>query len=173
MIDWFSANGEWIVPLSTMMVAVIALSVSIWQGWTTRTHNRKSVIPRLNIEARTLIDEDSGYGVHNVGLGPAEIEDMQIFVDGKQIPGTGEERATQMLKALGLHVRGMSIMWLGRGTLLPAGKMFWFIRLPKDLVSDATIDMMGPAFKRIRVVIKYSSIYGDIFPDADSDLPTF
>jgi len=87
-----------ISTLATLLVAVSAVGLSVWEGLEMRQHNRLSVLPNLEIETRQLtlepgaeIDlegtqdtiEDTTFAlqiaVENSGLGPAVFERVLLY----------------------------------------------------------------------------------------------
>lgn len=94
-----------ISTLATLLVAVSAVSLSVWEGLEMRRHNRLSVLPNLEARARQLTLEpgetietgtarqtfdDSTYVlellVRNSGLGPAVFERARLFQAGASRP---------------------------------------------------------------------------------------
>ena len=72
----------------TILVALCAIALSIWQGYEMRLHNRLSVLPHLDT-FHSQINPDSvytiRYGVKNSGLGPAVVQDFLVFQEGEQV----------------------------------------------------------------------------------------
>jgi len=64
-----------LTAISSIIIALIALGISIWQGIETRNHNRQTVTPNLSI-TRDFRNEakDVGIFIESVGLGPVIIK---------------------------------------------------------------------------------------------------
>jgi len=68
------------------ILAICAISLTIWQGASNRKHNRLSTRPHLTLTSNTLV-KDVFYSadLKNDGLGPAFIKDISIFLDDKEV----------------------------------------------------------------------------------------
>jgi len=79
----------------TLVVAVTAIALSVWEGYETRLSNRLAVQPYLEGSSR-LLTEDSTYSytvyVNSDGLGPAVYE--KILVYGPQADSTAQPAVT-------------------------------------------------------------------------------
>ncbi len=75
--------------ISTILIALIALGLTIWQARTTQKHNRLSLRPHLMFDVR--YDEESPQ-IHivlkNSGVGPAYVTDYSVTLDGKPYTGS-------------------------------------------------------------------------------------
>ena len=63
----------------------MALIVSIYEGYEIRKHNRLSVRPHLQNDVNRRGVTDYSIGIKNGGLGPAIIEEFEIFANGKKM----------------------------------------------------------------------------------------
>lgn len=75
-------NWEKYAALSSMFVAVFALAISIWQGYTMKEHNKLSLRPYLETELNN--DEAGSWElfINNHGMGPAQASQVHFYVDG-------------------------------------------------------------------------------------------
>lgn len=62
-----------VVAASSVVIAVLALAVSVYQSMLTRRHHRQSVQPALQLHIRLRTGEKAGLRLVNVDLGPALI----------------------------------------------------------------------------------------------------
>ena len=72
--------------LAALFVAFIAVAMAAWDGFESRVHNRKSVVPILNPEvSRAFTDTHSTLTmrVDSVGLGPVKVTDFYVFFNGQ------------------------------------------------------------------------------------------
>ena len=80
-----SAKTQTIANLLTILVALAAIGLSIWEGRENRLHNRLSVMPHLErIEStlrKGLADSTFSvkYAMYNSGLGPAVLHDVLVY----------------------------------------------------------------------------------------------
>jgi len=103
--DSASSSGSWLQILAnyaTLLVAVSAVVLSVWQGYEMRKHNRLSVLPNLDVMgARLELTEgdrvqhggtpetmtERSYvlklGIENTGLGPAVFEKALLYRAGE------------------------------------------------------------------------------------------
>ena len=58
-VDLFQA----ITTIATVIIAVVALFLTVWQAWMTRKHNYNSVRPILTYE-RHYTPTDDGFGIY-------------------------------------------------------------------------------------------------------------
>jgi hypothetical protein len=82
-----------IVSVVALSVSVVALCISAFQVWETREHDRATVKPLLDFSYETDDYEPQvGLKVKNVGLGPALIRSVQVYVDRKPVAGWDEAK---------------------------------------------------------------------------------
>ena len=125
-------GGGWLQILAnyaTLLVAVSAVLLSVWQGYEMRTHNRLSVLPRLEAEVRQLrleageeievggtieqVDEPTfvlQMRLENRGLGPAAIRQVRLYRAGTSAPlhttqQEGDEISLRMVDSLWSRVQ--------------------------------------------------------------------
>jgi hypothetical protein len=102
--DSETLSGSWLQILAnyaTLLVAVSAVLLSVWQGYEMRQHNRLSVLPNLDVTVRQLTVERGeqlefagmresvpqpthflGVSIENTGLGPAVVQKAKLFRAG-------------------------------------------------------------------------------------------
>ena len=79
------AKAQLIANILTVLVAVTAIGLSIWEGRENRLHNRLSVLPnleRIEASARGGYTDSTyslKYALYNSGLGPAVLQDVVVF----------------------------------------------------------------------------------------------
>lgn len=157
-------EGIWnlIADNSSMVIAISALVLTVWQAYITRQHNKLSVSPYLTTWSHT----DGGNGhysieIMNNGIGPALIKAFQVFVDGVEIKGNESElveKATQKLFG---------------GYEYQSANCFSFHWAEKNKHKVFSIKFIGQrklnyqeykqTIERARLVIEYESIYKDKF----------
>src|SRR5688572_25280527 len=82
-----------VTAMSAVFIALLALTVTIWQAALTRRHNRLSVRPHLRIDwlvSDEGTDEKVSVVLSNNGLGPAIIKRFQWKIDGKPLARSKE-----------------------------------------------------------------------------------
>ncbi len=88
-VRWLASDrAQTLANVLTIIVAVAAIALSIWEGVENRRHNRLSVLPHLE-RAGLNLNEDSVYtmrfAVENTGLGPAVLQNFLVFHDGEKV----------------------------------------------------------------------------------------
>ena len=78
-------SSDKIVSFCAIVISVIALFVSIWQGVLTREHNKLSVKPNFLI-APVLEGKGGKNGIYlsNAGLGPGIISDAKLIINDEE-----------------------------------------------------------------------------------------
>jgi hypothetical protein len=90
-----------ITAVCSIVTAVAALSVSVYQARATRIHNRHSVRPILKLSASFHRgDTAGGLRLTNVGLGPAAITKTILTFDGNQLGEFSESNVNVVREAM-------------------------------------------------------------------------
>lgn len=143
------------------LVAIIALYevVELWQ------YNRLSAIPRLGFE-RILVPASRyptpGLYLTNYGPGLAILETYKVYVDGEEVIERWKY-AIQMLRLDDLPGFRYATPILS----LPPGQEFnmMWVEFASQNFTDEHKDKFTEALSRLRIEIKYSSIYGEEFTE--------
>ena len=114
-------SSDRILSISAIIIAVVSILVSVWEGTETRKHNRLSVQSKLEISFKANVN-NFGYSLVNSGLGPAIIYDKKTFVDGKEIDYSGFSGFEDFLEKLGLEDRYMGQGAINPGNSIKAGR---------------------------------------------------
>ena len=166
-----------IANLLTIIVALCAIGLSLWEGYETRRYNRLSVLPRLE-PANLFRNEDSlytiRYAVENTGLGPAVVQNFIVFRDSTGVFDTDTSsgrysflRIREELEQLPFHVGAFTRAYVA-GEMLEAGEEHLLIDLwipsfddvdsldysPQRRVRDEVLDKRS-------FVLCYCSVYGE------------
>jgi hypothetical protein len=94
------------VQAATLVVAVCALAVTVWQGVVTRKHNRLSVTPVLTLYRREI---DGVITLKNNGTGPALIVSQEIYFRGEPLEEESFQKAIPHLVDSGHLLPGAAI----------------------------------------------------------------
>ncbi|SEA68158.1 hypothetical protein SAMN04488051_10589 [Alkalimonas amylolytica] len=150
-----TVNWEKYTALSSMLVAVCALVISIWQSYSIQQHNKLSLRPYL--EAHSNLDEDGSWDlyIHNQGMGPAQVIAVHFEVDGKPYPNREE-----FLLALGelpeCYARGN----IDRFYKVGDRQMAFRAQKESCFKTEPELLMM---FSRVHIVLEYQSLYGESY----------
>jgi hypothetical protein len=152
-------------PVLTLVIAVVAIGLAIWEGMESRRQNRLTVQPRIAAEINTGRESGRAYirmSVESTGLGPAVINTFRVFFDGALQDATGAPDASvwrNVLAAFDPSETQINARTLGTGYYFPAGReetLFEARRVQSD--SDAT--SLAGSLARLGLQICYCSVYG-------------
>ncbi|WP_316367753.1 hypothetical protein [Candidatus Thiodiazotropha sp. CDECU1] len=148
-----------IIASSAVIIASIAVGVSIWQGYLQRKHFRLSVKPNISVHSDHTSEEEVIFTMRSNGLGPAIIKSFAIEVDGKQVPSQGDGLMKNALIGIGIDVIGDAKC----KHFLPSiddvygpGEDLMLLDITYDPESRENIK---EAISRLKFSINYSSIY--------------
>jgi hypothetical protein len=159
----FTLSAEAVIALASLIIAMCALVFTIKQARDAHRHNKLSVTPFLT----TWFTQDFTSHHYRVllinnGIGPALIRSFAIEVDGHFVggpPSDQVERAVQLLFPNHNYT-------LGHGYVGPR-----YIMASKEERALADITFIDPPFPtradigamehRVKILIRYDSIYGD------------
>jgi hypothetical protein len=144
------------VPL---FVSVLALGTAIWSARATRTHNRLSVKPSVAFarDGASIGTGRVGLSVRNDGLGPAQIDQLHVYLDGVQITRWEETLRKAMFYTPSANLRWM---WFPYSITLRPGESIPLYAADNTGVYDkggfnAFID------KRLFVIVHVCSMYDE------------
>ncbi len=163
--------------LLTILVAVAAIGLSVWEGRENRLHNRLSVLPRLERVQSIVRDglEDSTYTVtyalENSGLGPAVLQKVLVFEDGEKVFESSKSEDyfdfagfLDEINALPFYI-GAYTHGRAAGEMLQAEKEHLLFRLEVEIEGDDA--PWTPGIVKEQVIDRYSfafcycSVYGE------------
>lgn len=159
------ADYSLIISVCAIIIAIVTVIVSIWQGIVMRKHNRLSVTPHIRIDGEFNMnpDKDNKYILINSGIGPAVIMSIQIIIDGKILPEEGFSMFRSVFKLLNL-VYDEATTWLpNKNDIIAPGEKFDMISICYGKNYVTTKEAIQNAIQRMGFVIKYKSIYGQEF----------
>lgn len=148
----------------TLLVALAAIGLTVWEGLENRRHNRLSVQPRLAASIQAGRSGEGEYvrlAVENNGLGPAVISSFRVFLDGRVV----DDGSSPSNRPWGPVIEavpegtGIDAHSFGAEYFFPAGDeaiVFEARRPPSDDPRSVLADLLP----RIAVDICYCSIYG-------------
>jgi hypothetical protein len=155
---WFRQNFQIITALAAMAVSVIALFVAWDQSRVMRAQQHGAVIPALQIDGFISGDGSQlsiGVNVFNNGVGPAFIENVQVYRDGIR-----HDSLDALLEAMGVETLDRSwTSMLGR-VMAPAQTVEAArFQLPMNEIDSALIANMSAEFSRWETRICYCSVF--------------
>ncbi len=166
---------DWITPeitiaISSVVIAVCALGISIWQGYLTRKHNRLTVNPYAVIQVDlSAQSEQVGVQIRNQGVGPMIINSIGIrrendYIDFKNMSITKDF----------LDLQGGDFVFrinTGSVSILP-NEETWIISTTKHQSNKDLISRLKAALNNSTIEITYKSIYGEKY-NCSFHVPSF
>lgn len=148
-----------IIAIATVVVAIVALGVALWEGKISRRHNRLSVMPLLTIRHHLGGSQRFlGLSVANDGLGPALITACTLEVDGRVIQDPDYDAWEAAVSSLGLHHISPRVRTFGRKEVIRSGDAVWLL---SAAITDDHAAALDAALRRVNVRVAYESIHGD------------
>lgn len=150
---------ETLISICSFIIALCSLFFTLWQTHTQRTHNRISVKPHLFTFIERNKDNDSAtikVLLLNNGLGPAFINDFQIYLDGKPY----DDAYAAIDEVIGSELsKNSSKTVLGDEYAMSANEKKTLISVQFKLDANNHIDEVETKLARLDLVIEYSSAY--------------
>lgn len=145
----------------TIFIAILALSVSIWNVIEARRHQQLSVTPKLNLSTK-FRGKDGNYGVRikNCGLGPATIISIRLIFDGK-IVKDDHESWLKAFQESGLDLFCWHIQRPYSQETIYTGEYAWILRTDKF---DQEANDVIRALNCLQIKVIYESMYKKIQP---------
>ena len=157
-------------PPLTLVIAVAAIGLAIWEGAENRRHNRLSVLPRLGAEINSGREGSSEFirmAVESTGLGPAVIKTFRIYLDG--IPqdsavASGVSRWQGVIGVFDAEGTTINAHSFGNEYFFPAGRQQILLEVTRPDAAAVAGETLSDALDRIALQVCYCSIY-----DTDCD----
>lgn len=134
-------SSKWV-----MLIAILALSTSLYESYEFRKHNRLSLRPYLDQTVYVQGQEYYKLSVQNEGLGPAIIEEFTILANTKIVSNWNSA-----LAEIGVH-KFSALSTLKKGNIISAGESITLVK----------IDTLLSKYN-LKFIIKYSSVYEERF----------
>lgn len=153
------------VDFCTVVIAVCALVLSIWQGIENRQFNRLASRPILVLGTQ-LADQNPELGLKlsNEGPGPALIKKLTVFIDGKPVVEDSAESIMLIVRRkCGLGDSAFIHSWLGHGAPFGSGKERFLLGLKRKNLTKERREHLEKALKKVIFIIDYESVYGEKF----------
>lgn len=151
-------------PLLTLVIAITAIGLALWEGAENRRHNRLTVQPRIGAEINSGRDDAGEYvrmSIESTGLGPAVINTFRIYFDGVLQESTDSATASvwqKVLDAFGTADTQINAHAIGAGYYVPPGarQVLFEARRPRP---DSTAAALAETMGRLALQICYCSVY--------------
>ncbi len=152
-------NADKIVSFSAILISLATMGVYIYQTHLIQKQQHASVMPYLMIGYSHHSNEHFNVEITNNGLGPAFVEEVNVYFQGKKYPNTdlGVFFYDYNFKRDTLSFGNSSIII---GTLIPSGKTIVNV----EANDRKNADKFNKYFRNdepLKLEIIYSSVYGE------------
>lgn len=146
------SKSEKIQSLIAILIALMALFISLWQGFEQRRHNRYSVRPLLTYDINSY-NLTKSIRLSNDGLGPALIKRFVLEIDGEKLDAEDGNPWKQVVEKRGLQGKFSEMYYFSEGTTMKADRSMNLFTWKLDSVQQLDIS----------ILIEYNSIYEEEF----------
>ena len=155
--------SDWIA-ISSVVVALCALGISIWQGFLSRQHAHLSARPI--IESNFNNHGEVGVEIFNAGLGPAVLTSFQAIYKEQEFDmfrGSEVERLAELLidNRADLPLMKFNFRIPTNHSAIAPGDTVKLLNVACEW--DVVVQRMRRAFTQIELKITYQDIYGKSF----------
>ena len=155
------------------IIAALAFIVAIWNGLSSRKHNKNSVQPHLFFETVSPNNESAGLVLRNAGRGPAIIDKFVLGIDElwedkinekawKKVIDFIESSGKIVMKKNKIKITPYSNIchFEPNQAIEPSEKVF-IIELTEEDKIDRSMDFLSEVIQRLWIKIEYHSLYND------------
>jgi len=151
-------DAQTVTAICSVIIALVALFISIWHAHTTRQHNRLSVRPCLNFhKVVTREPPKAAIFLTNNGVGPAFIKEFRVYIDGKLQDDFKAPDWPEVASMIGLVSRYAEGIIFGERTAIAATKTQLVFEV--SITEEDEPSQILNAINRIDIFIKYESAY--------------
>ncbi|MBA6380185.1 MULTISPECIES: hypothetical protein [unclassified Colwellia] len=155
---------ELIISISSIVIAVSAVAINIWQAAITRKHHKLSVCPHLTVDYDSRPSSDISFILNSTGLGPSKLKKYKWVINGKDIPIRTTQDHTLLVESLGLADHDIEFYAPSTGRFIEQGFNSTLLTFSDTSNSSKHGIIKAQIAKNIiEVVFEYESIYGEIF----------
>ncbi|WP_444905432.1 hypothetical protein ACJJIQ_09610 [Microbulbifer sp. ANSA003] len=161
---------KYVIDFSALLVACIALGLTIWQGRTQIEHNHITLEPRINSYFSNNSKEGQ-WGIYlvNNGMGTGFVSDLIVLVDGVEVPENERGKFFSALIALNLNPLCFMVGAPRPNDSIQVGDEKFIVEATEEglLIPQSCprerLRLMEYQRNRLDYILKIKSIYGDEF----------
>ena len=163
--------GEFIksygIPISSLIIALMAVLISIYQGDITKENNILSVRPAVSVKYSN--EGARGIFLKNSGLGPAVIENIEAIYYGDTFKLNNGKEISSLLKGLNVS---QAVINPTRGYYLAEKEIVPIVAVNSERLYYIDHDSLVDFMRNSLFYVTYQSIYDEKF-SYESDSATF
>ena len=146
---------------TAIVVACIALVLTVYEARQSRQHNRLSVAPRFGGDSAVVpTAERAKITLTNAGLGPAVIRGFRWTLDGKSKDQLKVQNFSDLTRLLDIG-SGIVYEFPLREDVIGAGSVVTAVSVPVGTYTPARAAQIRAAFGRLGFEIDYASLYDE------------
>jgi hypothetical protein len=155
------------VDVSAVIISACALAVSINQANETEKVSSASVFPHIDMSiiGGEGSSKEKGIVLDNAGIGPAFIDDFNIYVDDKIIEGEKKDlwwNSFMSLGFTGVEANDFRYTYLTKSLVIKEGQRFYLIKPNlRDGKQRTLTDDEWEKLHRLSIRIDYHGAFGD------------
>lgn len=167
-MTFIADNYEIITAFSSIIIATLAIFLSLNEGSSNRKHNRLSVRTYIVLhQYKNIVDKTYYHSIalENNGLGPAIIKSYEVFHDGVMLGDRTDEEALiskidKKVSEFGVATEHGRVVFRP-GNAIPANSTEHLIKICTSNVDRHTIGQIDSFVSKFKIVIEYNSIYNE------------
>lgn len=163
--------SDWIA-LASVMIALLVLGLTIWQGLQTRKHNRLSAKPYVDFSWVNKPLHGLRCELKNLGLGPAFINQIRFFVDNNEVKIRNRECYKSLFEALEINevVTKIEVLHIEPNSAISVSQSENLIAFCDSSISENEHKLIASKLRRFSVQVEYKCIYGITYQTSRSRL---
>ncbi len=144
------------------ILAMSAIFLALWEGIENRTHNRLSVLPRIESnESYDYFETKKTYklSIYSSGLGPAVIRRSHVYINNELVFPVGERPMWRDIHKF-LNTNKLKVeqsFAIKSGEFFPPGNSRKLLTVSLPIDSEISLK---PTIKQIGAIVCYCSVYG-------------
>lgn len=154
-----SLDAEGIAVIAASFIALLALSVSLWQGVITRKHNKVTVTPHLRFDIHIENDFAQRISVRNAGVGPAVIKNYTVHAGGSAFSFEDRKCTERALEKIGLHSLPYRAYVPDPGEYMAVSEEYTLLELPLAEPSPELVAAVQERLSGLIFEFEYESVY--------------
>lgn len=166
MFEFIKENVEVIIASTSILIAIIALGFSIWQGRKTINHNIISVRPHLDVISEFDTQSKSiNFSIINNGLGPAIIDKIIISAGDNKLKEFSREEFVNFFKSAGLPkiIYALKFNKAVNNYVISPDRESNIFSLYKIEELKKFVEELYVFYQKINIVIEYRSFYNESY----------
>ncbi len=160
------------IAIASAVIALLVFFLTVWQGMQTRKHNQLSVKPFLDFLWVNNHEKGIKCEIANLGLGPAFLDKVDFFVDGKELHTKDSNVYKSLFEALDLNVRSgqVSVKQIEPNSALSIGQTNELLLFCDSSLLKDDYKLIASKLRRLTIQVEYKCIYGIFYKSPKSGL---